>query len=204
MAEFLSVDTTTASTFKRTVAGGSLAGDLFKLPAGMVATAFGVEYRRDSFTIRPDEVALSNDLAAVQVPPIRNAGSFNLFEVFGEVRVPILADKPFFKMLALEGAARYADYNTIGGVFTWRGAVDWQLQPRHPRAEPCRTLRAHRPGLHRRPRSLPGRQPAQRCPKDPLRGPGRAGGVHRHADRGRQPGLRHRKRRQPQPAGRKG
>jgi hypothetical protein len=63
----------------------------------------------------------------VQVPPIRNAGSFNLFEVFGEVRVPILADKPFFKMLALEGAARYADYNTIGGVFTWRGAVDWEV-----------------------------------------------------------------------------
>ena len=127
MAEFLSVDTTTSSTFKRTVAGGSLAGDLFKLPAGMVATAFGVEYRKDSFTIRPDEVALSNDLAAVQVPPIRNAGSFNLFEVFGEVRVPILADMAFFKSLALEGAARYADYNTIGSVFTWRGAIDWEV-----------------------------------------------------------------------------
>jgi len=127
MADFLSVDTTTASTFKRTVAGGSLAGDLFKLPAGMVATAFGVEYRKDSFTIRPDEVALSNDLAAVQVPPIRNAGSFNLFEVFAEVRVPILADTPFFKMLAVEGAVRYADYNTIGGVTTWRAALDWEV-----------------------------------------------------------------------------
>ena len=127
MAEFLSVDTTTASTFKRTVAGGSVAGDLFKLPAGMVATAFGVEYRKDSFSIRPDEVALSNDLAAVQVPPIRNAGSFNLFEVFAEVRVPILADTPFFKMLAVEGAVRYADYNTIGGVTTWRAALDWEV-----------------------------------------------------------------------------
>ncbi len=127
MADFLSVDTNTASTFKRTVAGGSVAGDLFKLPAGMVSTAFGVEYRKDSFTIRPDEVALSNDLAAVQVPPIRNAGSFNLFEVFAEARVPILADVPFFKTLAVEGAVRYADYNTVGSVLTWRGALDWEV-----------------------------------------------------------------------------
>jgi iron complex outermembrane receptor protein len=127
MADFLSVDTNTASSFNRTVAGGSLSGDLFKLPAGMVSTAFGVEYRKDSFSIRPDEVALSNDLAAVQVPPIRNAGSYNLFEVFAEVRVPILADTPFFKMLAVEGAVRHANYSTIGSALTWRGAVDWEV-----------------------------------------------------------------------------
>ncbi len=127
MANFLSVDTTTSSTFKRTVAGGSVSGDLFKLPAGMVSSAFGMEYRKDSFTIRPDEVALSNDLAAVQVPPIRNAGSYNLFEVFAEVRVPILADMPFFKMLAVEGAIRHANYNTIGSALTWRGALDWEV-----------------------------------------------------------------------------
>ncbi|WP_426169466.1 TonB-dependent receptor domain-containing protein [Sandarakinorhabdus sp. DWP1-3-1] len=127
MAEFLSVDTTTTSQFKRTVAGGSISGDAFALPAGNVATAFGVEYRRDSFNIRPDEVALSNDLAAVSVPPIVNSGNYDLFELFGEVRVPILADVPGFKTLAVEAAGRYAKYSTIGGVFTWRGAVDWEV-----------------------------------------------------------------------------
>ena len=127
MANFLSVNTTTESRFRRTVAGGSLSGDMFELPAGKVATAFGVEYRRDSFNINPDEVALSNDLAAVNVPPIVNAGSYNLFEVFGEVRVPILADMPFAKSLAVEGAVRYADYSTVGGVVTWKGAVDWEI-----------------------------------------------------------------------------
>ena len=127
MADFLSVNTTTTSLFKRTVAGGSVAGDLFSLPAGKVATAFGVEYRRDSFRIRPDEVALSNDLAAVTVPPINNAGKYDLFEVFGEIRIPILSDLPLIKSLAVEGAGRYADYSTIGGVFTWKGAVDWEV-----------------------------------------------------------------------------
>ena len=127
MANFLSVNTTTENRFRRTVAGGSLNGDLFELPAGKVATAVGVEYRRDSFNINPDEVALSNDLAAVNVPPIINSGSYNLFEVFGEVRVPILADLPLVKSLAVEGAVRYADYSTIGGVVTWKGAVDWEV-----------------------------------------------------------------------------
>jgi outer membrane receptor protein involved in Fe transport len=127
MANFLSVDTTTTSRFRRVVAGGSLAGDLFELPAGMVSSAFGVEYRRDSFNIRPDEVALANDLAAVAVPPVVNSGSFNLFEVFGEVRVPILKDIPAIQSLAVEGAIRYANYNTIGGALAWKGAIDWEV-----------------------------------------------------------------------------
>lgn len=127
MADFLSVNSTIDSRFRRVVAGGSVAGDLFSLPAGAVSTAFGVEYRKDSFSITPDEVALQNDLAAIAVPPVINAGSFNLFEVFGEVRVPILADLPFVKSLALEGAARYADYNTIGGALAWKAAVDWEV-----------------------------------------------------------------------------
>jgi outer membrane receptor protein involved in Fe transport len=33
--------------------------------------------------------------------------------------VPILAERTFFHELSLEGAARYSDYSTIGGAFTW-------------------------------------------------------------------------------------
>jgi len=126
-ANFLRVNTVTTSRFRRTVAGGSVAGNLFKLPAGDVSTAFGVEYRRDSFNINPDQVALSNDLAAVQVPPIINQGSINLFEVFGEVRVPLLHDITLIKSLAVEGALRYANYSTIGGALAWKAAVDWEV-----------------------------------------------------------------------------
>jgi iron complex outermembrane recepter protein len=126
-AAFLSVDTTTASSFTREVAGASLAGDLFSLPAGKVATAFGVEYRREGFQITPDEVALSNDLAAINIAPIVNSGAIDVREVFGEIRIPLLRDIPLIQSLALEGAVRYADYSTIGGVTTWKGAVDWQI-----------------------------------------------------------------------------
>jgi outer membrane receptor protein involved in Fe transport len=126
-ASFLSVDTTEDRRFTREIAGGSLSGDLFALPAGNVAAAFGIEYRKDFFSISPDEVALSNDLAAVAVPPVRNSDSLDVKEVFTEVRIPILADIPFVQSLAIEGAVRYADYSTIGSVLTWKGAVDWEI-----------------------------------------------------------------------------
>jgi iron complex outermembrane receptor protein len=126
-ANFLSVNTRTDDRFTRKVAGASLAGDLFELPAGPVATAIGVEYRRDSFQTVPDEVALNNDLAAVTIPPIINSGAIELKEIFGEIRIPILSDLPFVKSLAVEGAVRYADYSTVGGVVTWKGAVDWEI-----------------------------------------------------------------------------
>ncbi|WP_169542477.1 TonB-dependent receptor plug domain-containing protein [Sphingomonas baiyangensis] len=126
-ADFLSVDTTTRDRFDRTVLGGALSGELFDLWAGPVALALGAEYRKDRFSTNPDEVALSNDLAAIAVPPVVNSGEFSVREIFGEIRVPLLRDVPLIRELAVEGAIRYADYSTIGGVTTWKGAVDWQV-----------------------------------------------------------------------------
>lgn len=126
-ADFLSVDTTTKDRFDRTVLGGALSGELFDLFAGPVAAAIGAEYRKDRFSTNPDEVALSNDLAAIAVPPVVNGGEFTVSEVFAEIRVPILRNLPLIRELAVEGAIRYSDYSTIGGVTTWRGAIDWQV-----------------------------------------------------------------------------
>ncbi|HEU4969850.1 TonB-dependent receptor domain-containing protein [Sphingomonas sp.] len=114
--------------FERQVAGGSLSGALFDLPAGPVAVAVGVEYRKDSYQFTPSSMDLNNEYGAASSNAL--AGSFDVKEVFGELRVPILKDKPFFDTLAIEGAARYADYSTVGGVFTWKlggeyAPVDW-------------------------------------------------------------------------------
>jgi outer membrane receptor protein involved in Fe transport len=104
--------------FERQVAGASLSGALFELPAGPVAVAAGVEYRKDSYQSVPSAMDLNMEYGAASSNAL--AGSFDVKEVFGEIRIPILKDKPFFDTLALEGAARYSDYSTIGGVFTWK------------------------------------------------------------------------------------
>lgn len=104
--------------FERQVAGASLSGALFDLPAGPVAVAAGVEYRKDSYQSVPSAMDLNMEYGAASSNAL--AGAFDVKEVFGELRIPILKDKPFFDTLAIEGAARYSDYSTIGGVFTWK------------------------------------------------------------------------------------
>ncbi|MDQ8755492.1 TonB-dependent receptor [Sphingosinicella sp. LHD-64] len=104
--------------FTRQVVGASLSGALFNLPAGPVAVAAGVEARRDQYDFNPSP----QDLAGEYGPGSQAAtgGRFNLMEFFGEMRVPILSGQPFAETLAIEGAVRYSDYSTIGGVFTWK------------------------------------------------------------------------------------
>lgn len=124
MVNFLRVGTGRQDEFSRQVAGGSIAGDLFNLPAGPLSTAFGVEWRKEEFSTVPDVTALSGDLGTPTIPII-NSGDFDISEVFAEVRVPLLRDLPAIDSLALEGAVRRADYSTIGEVTTWKTGLDW-------------------------------------------------------------------------------
>jgi iron complex outermembrane recepter protein len=54
-------------------------------------------------------------------------GQYIVKEAFTEWLVPLLADKPGAKQLNLSAAARYADYSGSGGVWSWKGGLDWQV-----------------------------------------------------------------------------
>lgn len=120
---YLTPTRTANDIFERQVAGGSLSGTLFDLPAGPVAVAVGVEYRKDSYQSTPSAMDLNKEYGAASSNAL--SGSFDVKEVFGEIRIPILSDTPFFDTLAIEGAARYSDYSTVGGVFTWKAGGEW-------------------------------------------------------------------------------
>jgi len=127
MANYLQAESFTDNVFERRVAGVVLAGDLFEMPAGTVATAFGAEYREESILVRPNEAQLLNDLASQAIAPTVVEGDYDLYEIFGEARVPILEDQLGLQGLALEGAVRFADYSTVGEVFTWSGSMDMDV-----------------------------------------------------------------------------
>ena len=100
-------------------------GSLFTLPGGDVGFAVGAEYRKEKSRFTPDPIAargltFTNALAV-------DEGRFNVKEVFGELRIPILADRPFAHRLEIGGAARYSDYSTIGSTTTWK--VDGSYAP---------------------------------------------------------------------------
>jgi outer membrane receptor protein involved in Fe transport len=54
------------------------------------------------------------------------AGGLNVKEVFGEIAVPLARDWTLAKSLELNGAIRYADYSTSGGVTSWKGGVTYE------------------------------------------------------------------------------
>ncbi|MEP1230512.1 MAG: TonB-dependent receptor [Litorimonas sp.] len=123
--EFVSADLNDLFAQEQVVFGGNLSGGLFDpLGAGTAQFSLGVEYREDRSETAPDPLALNLDTFANNIAP--TSGSFDVYEVFGELEVPLLADKPFAKNLSIGGAARYSDYSTIGDTFVWNVRGDWE------------------------------------------------------------------------------
>lgn len=102
----------------------NLTGDLFELPAGSVGLAVGVEHRvlRGSFS--PDPIVAAGFGSDIPAQP--SSGGFNVDEIYGELSVPLLKDKPFFNKLDLSLAARYSDYSTSGSEATFKAGVNWR------------------------------------------------------------------------------
>jgi len=111
-------------TFDRSNIVGTLSGELLDLPAGPLGVAFGAEYRRDASAFTPSEPKRTGDLTGFNAQqPI--SGSFDVKEIFGELNVPVLKDKPFAHYLGLEVRGRYSDYSSVGGVFTFSAGGEW-------------------------------------------------------------------------------
>ena len=122
-AAFISPARSSSDMFERTVAGASLAGEFLELPAGPISAAIGVEYRDDEYEFMPGATDLAREYGSASRGI--TAGGFDVSEVFAEVRMPLLSDKPFADMLAIEGAVRYSDYSNFGCAKTWRAGLEW-------------------------------------------------------------------------------
>lgn len=81
----------------------------FRLPGGGVGFALGVEYRKEKAFSDFDDFTQSGAtfFNAIQAfdPP-----SQEIKEAFGEIRIPLLADRPFFQELTVEASGRASDY----------------------------------------------------------------------------------------------
>ena len=121
----ISATNTTEATLQ--VASASITGDLFELWGGPAGFSFGGEWRKTAAQYRPDSFLSSGDVVGFNAG-LPTGGSITAKEVFGEVRLPILRDEPFFEELTLNGAFRYSDYSLdgVGGVWTYLGGAEWQ------------------------------------------------------------------------------
>jgi len=116
------------------IVSASITGDLgkygvkFPWATDGVGVALGTEYRRDSLSLMVDQEFSSGDLSGQGGPTLGNSGSEQVYELFGEARVPIVQDMPFFKDLTAELGYRFSDYSTAAHTTNaYKVGLDWQV-----------------------------------------------------------------------------
>ncbi|GAB1085288.1 TonB-dependent receptor plug domain-containing protein [Shewanella algae] len=122
---WVSTDAIRRSSIDQYVAGASVSGDLFELPAGFIAAAFSVEYRKETAETLPDPAMREGLLFNNQSQPLY--GEFDVTEASAELSIPLLQDVMLVQDLTLETAFRYMDYSSSGSDTAWKVGINWAL-----------------------------------------------------------------------------
>ena len=121
-------DTTSVGKITQTVVNGFISGDSskwFSLPGGPVGISLGGEYRRETNYFTADPL-VQNGYTFYNAIPTFKSPAFEVKEAFGELRLPILKDVPFFHELTVNGAGRVADYRgSAGTVWAYNADAIW-------------------------------------------------------------------------------
>jgi iron complex outermembrane recepter protein len=118
--------------------GASIAGTLLEGWAGPIKGALSAEARFNKLSVEsdafPDELVNCNGLRICNASQLQWAGgvlpmqaSNSVWEVAGELGVPLLKDSPLAKDLTLNLAGRYTRYSTSGSVGTWKVGLDYHV-----------------------------------------------------------------------------
>ena len=92
-----------------------------------IGVSFGAEYRREQLSFAADFVQASGQLNGLgaATPPIN--GGYDVYELYGETRIPLVQDRPFAKDITAELAYRFSDYSNAGVTHTYKVAGDWTV-----------------------------------------------------------------------------
>lgn len=120
---------------------GNIGGSPFSTWAGPVSINIGASYREQSLRQESNaDPAVPTDFGNIRGVTGNRArfgftntgtaqGSYSATEAYAEAVVPLLADAPLAELLEVNGAIRYTDYSTSGGIDTWKVGVSYQPIP---------------------------------------------------------------------------
>src|SRR6201999_234231 len=91
-----------------------------------VGVAFGAEYRREHLDNGADFLSVNGLVNGNGGAAAPTNGSFDVYELFGEARVPLVSDQPLAKDVYLELGYRFSDYSSVGDTNTYKVAGGWE------------------------------------------------------------------------------
>lgn len=118
---------TNRTAVEQILVGGYITGDLFDIAGGgTVSTAFGGEWRRDTINSATDFLSSAGDNAGEN--PLTEEptnGARDIWDLYGEVVVPLLQGHQLAEDLTVEGAIRYTNEENFGDEITYRGRLSY-------------------------------------------------------------------------------
>ena len=103
---------------------GYFTGPIFELPAGEVKLLLGGEARETALETKADDVAARGLLSGFFLDRPSN-GDVHIWELFGEIFIPVFKDSPLGQNLELEGAGRFTNHEFYGSNFTYSGKMSY-------------------------------------------------------------------------------
>ncbi|OYY91271.1 MAG: TonB-dependent receptor [Sphingomonas sp. 28-66-16] len=133
---YLTADSTTTNFTSLAQARALLTGDLgvsSPFADSPIGFAVGAEYRKYTASQRSDTLSQTpGELGGAGGAAPSFTGGYNVKEGYGELNIPVVTDKPFFKSLTVEGGIRYSDYKVDAAVprgystLTYKGGATWE------------------------------------------------------------------------------
>ncbi|MEQ1437968.1 TonB-dependent receptor [Fontimonas sp. SYSU GA230001] len=92
---------------------------------GQLGIAAGVELRTESFQSEPDPLKVNGTSSTNASAPTK--GSYDAFEAYAELAIPLVRDVPLIDGLNVSLAARFSDYGEIGTNTSGKAGVEWRM-----------------------------------------------------------------------------
>ncbi len=121
--DYILFDDEDATRYEMWHLAGALTGELWSLPGGPIGVAAGLEWRHESGSAVPSATVQAGHSGGNFSEPTE--GDFSVWELFAEFHLPLLEGRTFARELALDAAARYSDYNTVGSEATFKLGLHW-------------------------------------------------------------------------------
>jgi iron complex outermembrane recepter protein len=123
MLKYIQAPTLLSTFTSQKLAGFSVSGEPFQLPAGPLGLAVGGEYRKEYSRSEFDPLAQAGLNGGNAIP--RTEGAYSVRELFVETKIPLLKGLTGVKQLQALVALRGGDYSTVGNTLSWNAGFEW-------------------------------------------------------------------------------
>ena len=118
-----------STVYEQATANAIVTGNMFSLPAGDVAAAFGAEFRQTKIDDQPSQAARTQGMWGYSSAQVTK-GDDQVKEAFAEIDIPLLKGKPGFESLSLNVSGRAFKYDSVeDSDNVWKTGLNWQIVP---------------------------------------------------------------------------